>query len=351
MSLSGINHWIPRSRALPLTLHIQCFDHRKIEQSKKILADMMSLCSNRLQSLSLDVPSQVLCGLQHKNFQYHHLTQFRITSSQNDQPLSLLNPTASPQKIELVSSENFRSLQISWNRLISATISPLCLEDVTQLFQQASQMTFCRISLLPRGLDNSSMPPIIHHRLKTLELHRSLGWGVAPDLLGSLTLPCLEEVEIFEDIHLTQLPALVRRSSCPLTKLTLHLQRAEFPFDEFQPLSGMTDLVVTFWEYDKGDVMRRLLLEEYFPDLRHLTLGLQPFKVLWNTGAIPLLLDRKRPRPGELNGGSLHKFIVVDQDRHLFNRMWNLDVGEQVIELGIAMREDGFEFFKISVEA
>jgi len=102
MSPSGINDWILRSRTLPLTLHIQCFDHSKKEQSKKILADTMSLCSNRLQSLSLVVPSQVLCGLQHNSFQYHRLRQ--------------------REKIVLVGRVSFRSLNISWNRLISATI-------------------------------------------------------------------------------------------------------------------------------------------------------------------------------------------------------------------------------------
>ena len=206
-------------------------------------------------------------------------------------------------------------------------------------------MTFCRISLLPRDPDNSSMPPIIHHRLKSLELDQSVIWGVAPDLLGSLTLPCLQEVEIFEIIHLIQLSALVRRSSCPLTKLTfgLYLEQVEYSFDELQPLPGVTDLVVKYWVYDKGDAMIRLLLEGYFPDLRHLTLGLRPFDMLWNIGAIPLLLNRKRPRPDEPNGGRLHKFIVVGRCR--FDRMWNSVDWESLRELGIAMREDGFEFF------
>jgi len=338
---SRINDWILRSRTLPLTLHIQCFDTSKIEQSNKILADTMSFCSNRLQSLSLVVDSQFLFGLQHNKFQYHRLTQLRITTTGIYQPLSLLNPTASPEKIELNGSQSFRSLHISWNRVISATIFRLKLEDVTQLFQHASQMTICRISLIGRGPGDVSIPPITHHRLKTLKLR--LADRGAPDLrvLGSLTLPCLQEVEIFKIIHLVQLSALVRRSSCPLTKLTLHLDQIESPssFDELQPLPGVTDLVVG---YDKGGAMKGLLLEEYFPDLCHLTLRLQPFEVLWNIGAISLLLDRKRPRPDEPNGGRLHKFIVVDQR---FDRIWISDIGKQLKKLNVTWREDGFEFF------
>jgi len=90
--------------------------------------------------------------------------------------------------------------------------------------------------------------------------------------------------------------------------------------------------------------MKGLLLEEYFPDLCRLTLRLQPFEVLWNIGATSLLLDRKRPRPDEPNGGRLHKFIAVDQP-YRFDRMWNSDVGKQLMKLGITLREDGFEFF------
>jgi hypothetical protein len=167
---------------------------------------------------------------------------------------------------------------------------------------------------------------------------------VAPDLLGSLTLPCLQEVEISEAILLTQLPALVRRSSCPLTRLTLFLYSKDLSLDELQPLPGVTDLVIGAWK--TGDAMMRLLLEGYFPDLRHLTLRLQPFEVLWDIGVIPSLLDRKRPRLDDPNGGRLHKFIVVDQDRKFeFDRMWNSEVGEGLKELNITLREDGFEFF------
>jgi len=340
MSPRGINDRVLRSRTLPLTLHIDNYELVKedFERSRKVLADVMNLCSNRLQSLSLKVPSQVL-GSQYNNFQYHRLTQLQIISSGIDQPLSLLNPTASPEKIVIEGTVSFQSLHISWNRLISATIFRLKLEDAMQLFQHASQMTFCRIGFVECGSDNLSMPPIIHHSLKAFRL---MGRG-APDFLVSLTLPCLREFEVFP-IHLKQISALVRRSSCPLTKLTLYLEQVEYPFDEFQPLSGLTDLVVRFWERSKGDALMRLLLEGHFPDLRHLTLGIQPFKVLWDIGAILILLDRKRPRPDEPNGGRFHKFIVVDQPR-LFNHFWNWGVGEQLKELNVTLREDGFEFF------
>jgi len=196
--------------------------------------------------------------------------------------------------------------------------------------------------LMPHPI-NFSMPPIIHQRLKTLKLRLSPRWDVAPRPLGSLTLPYLQEVMIYDAISLKQLPALVRRSSCPLTSLILSLDSAHLPFDELRPssLPGMTDLVIEGWRPD-GGAMMRLLLEGYFPDLRHLTLRLQPFEMLWDIGIIPLLLDRKRPQLDDRNEGRLDKFIVVDQD---WDCMWNSGVREKLKELNITMREDGFEFF------
>ena len=345
-TISQIDDWTLRSRNLPLTLHIQV-DNDTIDPERVL--DVLGRCSNRLQSLSLnimftngsnDVP---LGGLQHNKLQYHRLTQLQVVTSRFDQPLSLLNSTASPENIVL-EAVSFRSLQISWNRLVSATVSYFNLGDLSQLFQHAPQMTFCQILNPISGPHNFLMPPIIHHRLKTLSFPLS-NWGLSPDLLGSLTLPCLQEIEISRSTHLiNQLPALVRRSSCPLTKLTLYQYR-ELPFDDLEPLPGVTDLVVKFWK-SEGAMMTRLLLGGYFPDLCHLTLQLQPFRVLWGDGLIPLLLDLKRPQPDGGNEGRFNKFIVVDRDQiSEIGRIWDSDVGERLKELNVRLRDDGFEFF------
>jgi hypothetical protein len=47
-------------------------------------------------------------------------------------------------------------------------------------------------------------------------------------------------------------------------------------------LSRVTDLVVETLD----DECQAIILEEYFPDLRHLTLRLQPFLMLWGMGAV-----------------------------------------------------------------
>jgi len=67
-----------------------------------------------------------------------------IPHRQFDQSLSLLNTTANPEKIELY-KVSFRSLQISWSRLTSASLDLIDLEELTQLFQHASQMTLSNL--------------------------------------------------------------------------------------------------------------------------------------------------------------------------------------------------------------
>ena len=330
-----VHDWIMRSRTLPLTFHIEVLDRSDggLERSRKILPpvlDAMSHCSNRLQSLSIDVPFATLCAFQHSNIQWHHLMRLRIVMfpphGQIYQPLSFLNPTAIPEKIE-VGHLFPKSLQISWNRLSSATVSFWGLEDIAQLFQHASQMTNCRIVYATYGSRSFSMPPIIHPRLKTLSLHSADDEDMAPALLGSLTLPCLQDFDTDEMMSLMDLPALVHRSSCPLTTLTLlHDPEADsVVLDGLQPLPGVTDLVVESLEQGcQVAMINKLLLEEYFPDLRHLTLRLEPFLLLWAKDDILLYLDRKRPRSDGPNKGRLHKFLVIDEDQTSnFEEMWN----------------------------
>ena len=192
-----------------------------------------------------------------------------------------------------------------------------------------------------------SISPIIHHRLKTLSLRDAQAWDVSSALLNSLTLPCLQELHTNEMVLLIDLPAFVHRSSCPLTRLTLLRDfEDELVFGDLRPLPGVTDLVVeTLRKGCQADRIMKILLEEYFPDLRHLTLRLRPFLFLWDTGFIPLFLNRKRPQPNGPNEGKLHKFLVVERDKGPeFQHLWNLDVGEELRGLGITLREDGFEF-------
>jgi hypothetical protein len=185
-----VQDWILRSQPLPLTLHI---DVDRINVLPPLL-DTISQCSDRLQSLSLHIPRPILQAFQHSNLQWHRLRRLRIISSsiRIESTFVIIEPDGEPRK-DQIDGVPFHSLQISWNHLISANVSSFDVEEVFQLFQHASQMTDCRISSLRCGPESFSIPPITHDRLKVLRFSRPFYWSLVPILLGSLTLPCLEE--------------------------------------------------------------------------------------------------------------------------------------------------------------
>jgi hypothetical protein len=346
--------WIQRSRNSPLTLHISIYDDVSVEDMKKDeleeqlndVLDVMAQCPNEWQSLFLEVPFSFLKIFHDgdNDFKSHLLTVRRLRiiwvegwddSDDIDEPVP---QTMSPESIN-IGLFSFKSLPISCNHLTFAKVIGWDLEDITQLFQRASQMVFCSISDPQRGALDFAMPPIIHRMLQTLRLR----YGNQRTLmfLDSLTLPCLRAIET--DIAMmvsALLPSFLRRSSCPLTRITI-LEMKELP-SNLHPLTGVTDLVLE--EVYDGSMLKGLLLEGYFPDLHHLTLPLHSFVNLWKTGVIPMLLDRNRVR---LNEVPLRRFFVVGpQVVDKSNPMWDSDFGKQLkaFQSSISLREDGFEF-------
>jgi hypothetical protein len=345
-----VRDWVLRSQTLPLTFHI-------VEKgcSELDLKVIISQCSNRCRSLSLDVFSvDLLQAFNHSNFQGHLLRSLRIHATGGWQRVTnrpvLSNLTIRPEKIE-IRGVPFQSLQISWNYLTSAEVATFDLKDLAQLFQHASQMTWCHIVFETYRNDQVSIPPIVHHNLKTLIFNSGRHGRKAQEFLGYLTLPRLQQVEANETFLLNHLPALVHRSSCPLTRIILrlrsHTSAGEYGvFDDLQPLPGMTDLVVeSLGDQNQSLSIQRLFLEEYFPDLRLLTLRLQTFYALWANGVIPLFLDRNRPRLGIATKGRQRK-IVVENLRTDFDTMaWDSEFGKELkaLELDINLTEKGFE--------
>jgi hypothetical protein len=99
---------------------------------------------------------------------------------------------------------------------------------------------------------------------------------------------------------------------------------------DLQPIPGVTHLSLESLDVEPQEI-RRLLT--YFPDLCHLTLGLETFLFLLAMGTTSLL-DR--------NTGGPCNILVVGQTPVL-NVMWNSDVGKQLKALNIKLKENGFE--------
>jgi hypothetical protein len=234
-----------------------------------------------------------------------------------------------PEKIE-IEFLSFQSLKISWNNLTSAKVEKWNLEGIAQLFQHALQMTDCHI-LDPESVAlNFAMPPIIHQRLQILRCER--GWAensLVDMLLGSLTLPCLRAIQLdFETA--ANIPALVHRSSCPLSKIALYGDCRSQILTGMRPVPGVTDLVL-HRIYDAKSMLKKLLLEGYLPDLRRLTLEPQHFNTLMDT-VMPHLLHK----------ATLRKVFFQGTDKA--DRIRDSELEKlKVLKSSISRREDGFE--------
>jgi len=329
--INFVREWILRSRTTPLTLHLDLHraDVHEDDEEFKGLIDAISQSSNRWHSLSFKISWGLFPSLRHTITHCQHLKRLRIKNDGYgpiDQPVPFLNPEVSPEEIDIL-GVSFRSLQISWNHLSSARVEWFTLGDIVQLFRHAQQMTACHI-FFPIFHVVPTLPSITQ-RLKTLTFCGYLDAGVI--LIRSLTLPCLEEFRTNKIALLTptSLPALVERSSCPLTKITL-LHDLE--------IREATDLVL------ESSRVEPLNLEEYFPDLSRLTLQLQPFLRLWRGDK---LLICKWPWAGGANEGRHRKILVIDSDRagEFSDLVWKTDIGERLksMQWKIRLREDGFE--------
>jgi hypothetical protein len=242
-----------------------------------------------------------------------------------------------PEKIEIYGL-SFQSLQISWNHLTSAKINGWDLEGIAQLLQHASQMTHCHISQLRRGAPNFAMPPIIHQRLQSLQCDKyRRDDDLVTILLSSLTLPCLRTIRT-DLTPAANIPALVHRSSCPLSRIAFYENR----WSEFlsRPLPGVTDLVLKPGMHYVDDVasnralLKKILLEGYFPDLRQLTLQSYLFPVL-----VDVVL------PDVLNKLTLRKIFVRGADES--NRKWHEKL--KVFQSSISWPEDDLVMILLGV--
>jgi len=342
--INFVREWILRSRTMPLTFHLDIQteddDDDYDEEELKGIIGAISQSSNRCHSLSLDIPLEVLRSF---SIQCQHLKRLRITPRIGfiREPVPFLNSEVALEEIE-TRFVPYQSLQISWNHLSSAKVGFSSPEDIVHLFQHAPQMTYCHISELVCS-STFTMPPITHQKLKTLILCRAHSNFEA--MLRSLTLPCLQEFGTdYLAVIPRYLPALVERSSCPLTRITL-FDIYGFPND-FHSLPGVTDLVLEspFVEYVH---LEKLLLEEYLPNLSRLTLRLEPFLHLWKAGTISKLLDRKWPWAGDGSEGQHRKILVIDpiEAGEFSGSVLETDIGERLKDMqwNIRLRRDGFE--------
>jgi hypothetical protein len=164
-----VRDWILRAQSLPLILKIEALKEGGLERIEGIL-DAISQSSTRRLSLSLDMSNALLRSFHHSNFPYPHLKKLQnlLRARLLLSTYLIIEPESEPRS----NRHPWRSFQVAPNIVEpSAAIDFDYVTDVIQLFENASQMTSCRISLVPYFIENvSTFPAIIHQRLKVFGL-------------------------------------------------------------------------------------------------------------------------------------------------------------------------------------
>ncbi|CAA7265071.1 unnamed protein product [Cyclocybe aegerita] len=114
------------------------------------------------------------------------------------------------------------SIRIDWSNVTTLQLADSSVIDCQRLFQQAPQLSQCSIDIIggvnALRLDSSIVLPC----LTKLNISLFIGEATAKDLLDSITLPALKDLEYhFYSIDNMALAALLNRSSCPLASLHL----------------------------------------------------------------------------------------------------------------------------------
>lgn len=343
--------WIDRSCSLPVTIWIHC---RHIYPTPQLIDswipffDAINRCSGRWECLSLNVPDILLPYFQGDGQTPSRLKELRLYDkgySNRCHGFFLRNAIPHPEKVTIDTSP-LSLIGIRWSHLKHVSIRQIGLSECLALFQLAPDMTYCHIlSISSLTTDSpSSSEHIIHRSLKTLLLGNS---DHILHILRRLTLPSLEELQAgtFWPKCDENLPAFVKRSSCPLTKLAIGgssdgmktlIQLASVP-----TLTDLTiytlHLIPNFLQVVASRSIPELDIDEFLPNLRRLALHVLDANLSWSV--IPHLFA-----PQSEDQNCRLKALVIDiscasDAQAQFRSSMNRDLAHKLQDL----RRDGFD--------
>ena len=141
--------------------------------------------------------------------------------------------------------------------------------------------------------------------------HTQLALFPIPDCDNlALSLPNLQQFHTNQTVLLilAYLPALVHWPSTLIFKV-VRIDSGLFSHLQLEPLPEVTGIVVES-SGEESDLIKQLLLDGYFPDLRHVTLRLEPFIFPWKMGITIPVNDRdpRGPTKDDFNSSSWTRF-------------------------------------------
>lgn len=350
--------WVDRSCSLPVTIRIECRQTYPAPQSIDSwipFFDAINHCSTRWKCLSLNIPDILLPFLQGDGQAPAMLKELRFYDKHYGERrygFFLRNAIPCPEKVN-IDALPLSLIGISWSHLKHVTIRRIGLNECLSLFQLAPDMTYCHMfSISGFNPLNTDVPSpsehIIHRSLKTLILGNDDHMLQA---LHRLTLPGLEvlKVDTFSILDPENLPAFVKRSSCPLTKLTITGSSGGLEtLSQLTSVPTVTDLTIFALHLDinfvKALTLRPVTVsdaDKLLPNLRRLALHIFDAQLPWS-----FIPDLFRPQSEDQSEDQDRrvKALIVDlscarDGQAQFRSSMNPDLAHRLQ----ALREDGFD--------
>jgi len=350
--------WVDRSRSLPITIRIECrqmYPAPQLVDSWIPFFDAVNHSSTRWKCLSLNIPDILLPFLQGVGQAPAMLKELRFNDKhygERRHGFFLRNAIPCPEKVN-IDALPLSLIGISWCHLKHVTIRQIGLNECLSLFQLAPDMAYCHLFSIsgfnPLNTDVPSPSENITHRsLKTLILGNDDHMLQA---LHRLTLPGLEvlKVDTLSILDPENLPALVKRSLCPLTKLTISGRNGALEaLSQLTSVPTVTDLTIFTLHLDtdfiKALTSRPVIAsdtDKLLPNLRRLVLHIFDAQLPWS-----FIPDLFRPRSEGQSEGQDRRVeaLIVDlscsrDGQAQFRSSMNPDLAHRLK----ALREDGFD--------
>ncbi|KAJ3507655.1 hypothetical protein NLJ89_g6183 [Agrocybe chaxingu] len=222
--------WLARSGSLHLSIHLRPRHQLDLSYHTNLFAPLMRLLSEhspRWKHLDVDLPHSFMAHLRGDLHGIPVLHTMFIDDRYGSRlggrgggSLHFGQEASSLVSVKIY-SYHFRSIGIGWQHVTTVHLSDLSIGECLELFQVASSLRECDISLATQagGTELSTPHHIISYGLEKLAID-FMNTADGSALMNNITLPCLQSLS-YSDSAVDPLPSFLSRSSSKLTHLHL----------------------------------------------------------------------------------------------------------------------------------
>ncbi|KAF8890528.1 hypothetical protein CPB84DRAFT_1963850 [Gymnopilus junonius] len=275
-----------RSRSLPLSISVSVHLFRDdiSPTTFSTLIEMMNQCSDRWQTISLNVPKWVLALISPRNGDttllkdLHLRSNYDIQRRWNSHGVTCRMESASPSCLSFnIGGCPLNLLEIGWGRMTTLEVQEIKDDECLELLRRCPLLSTFKFYLSWRSGDAQfHFYPVTHYQLKTIELETDCT-HVPLNLFDALTLPALQKFSYGDwelgGFHWDMLLSLFRRSGCMLKDLRVGLVEDDWDDSFIRLLKNITSLRTLMFELGSDsnrtlyDILYRVSRRNFLPEL------------------------------------------------------------------------------------